>query len=258
MALKYAGVDLSRWNGAVDFKALKNAHILGKPVKFVMLRLGYGRSLDDRFAQYYAAAKAAGLYVGVYLYSLASNAAEARNEAAWTLEQLKGLEIDYPVAFDFEDSVVLGKGFTRAQYTAICRAFLERVRTGGYYPVLYTGPAVIKAHLDLDRLKDYDLWLAQYTKEGSEYQYGQEMWQFSVAGGVNDYNKVGRVAGVPGECDCNWSYVGYAAKIERLGLNGKKPKKYRITAVKEVPAAERSDELKRLTKLGYTVTAETE
>lgn len=258
MAVKYAGVDLSRWNGAVDFKALKNAHILGKPVKFVMLRLGYGRSLDDRFTQYYAAAKAAGLYVGVYLYSLASNAAEARNEAAWALEQLKWLEIDYPVAFDFEDSVILGKGLTRAQYTAICRAFLERVRTGGYYPVLYTGPAVIKAHLDLDRLKDYDLWLAQYTKEGSEYQYGQEMWQFSVAGGVNDYNKVGRVAGVPGECDCNWSYVGYAAKIERLGLNGKKPKKYRITAVKEVPAAERSDELKRLTKLGYTVTAETE
>lgn len=258
MAVKYAGVDLSRWNGAVDFKALKNAHILGKPVKFVMLRLGYGRSLDDRFTQYYAAAKAAGLYVGVYLYSLASNAAEARNEAAWALEQLKGLEIDYPVAFDFEDSVVLGKGFTRAQYTAICRAFLERVRTGGYYPVLYTGPAVIKAHLDLDRLRDYDLWLAQYTKEGSEYQYGQEMWQFSVAGGVNDYNKVGSVSGVPGECDCNWSYVGYAAKIERLGLNGKKPKKYRITAVKEVPAAERSDELKRLTKLGYTVTAETE
>lgn len=256
MAVKYAGVDLSRWNGAVDFKALKNAQILGKQVKFVMLRLGYGRSLDDRFTQYYTAAKAAGLYVGVYLYSTAANIAEARTEAVWALEQLKGLEIDYPVAFDFEDGTVLGKGLTRAQYTAICRTFLERVRSGGYYPVLYTGPAVIKAHLDLKRLSEYDLWLAQYTKEGAEYQYGQKMWQFSVAGGANDYNKVGSVSGVPGECDCNWSYVGYAAKIERLGLNGKKPKRYRITAVKEIPAAERADEVKRLAKLGYTVAVE--
>lgn len=256
MAAKYAGVDLSRWNGAVDFKALKTAQILGKPVKFVMLRLGYGRSIDDRFTKYYAAAKEAGLHIGVYLYSLAATAAEAREEAAWALEQLRGLEIDYPVAFDFEDGTVLGKGLTRAQYTAICRAFLARIRVGGYYPILYTGPSVIKAHLDLSQLTEYDLWLAQYTKEGTEHQYGQKMWQFSVAGGTNDYNKVGRVSGVPGECDCNWSYVGYAAKIERLGLNGKKPPRYRITAVKEVSAAERADEAKRLEKLGCSVTVD--
>lgn len=256
MAVKYAGVDLSRWNGGGDFKALKNAQILGKPVKFVMLRLGYGRSLDDRFMQYYNAARQAGLHVGVYVYSLAADAAEARAEAAWALERLSGLEIDYPVAFDFEDGTVLGKGLTRAQYTAICRAFLEHIRTGGYYSILYTGPAVIKAHLDLKRLGDYDLWLAQYTREGTEYRYGQKMWQFSVAGGANDYNGVGRVAGVPGECDCNWSYIGYAAKIQRLGLNGKKPARYRITAVKDVPAAERAEEVKKLTKLGCSVTEE--
>ena len=49
---KYAGIDLSRWNGAVDFKKLKSGKILGSPVKFVMLRLGYGTKLDDRFRQY--------------------------------------------------------------------------------------------------------------------------------------------------------------------------------------------------------------
>ncbi len=78
-----------------------------------MLRLGYGTKLDDRFKQYYSAAKSAGLYVGVYLYSVADTVSAARAEADWTLEQLKGLEIDYPVAFDFEHKAVLDKKLSK-------------------------------------------------------------------------------------------------------------------------------------------------
>ena len=248
---KYAGVDLSRWNGAVDFKKLKSGKILGYPVKFVMLRLGYGTKLEDRFKQYYSAAKSAGLYVGVYLYSVADTVSAARAEADWTLEQLKGLEIDYPVAFDFEHKAVLDKMLSKEQYTAICRAFLERIRNGGYYPILYTAPIVIKGYIDIEKLSGYDLWLAQYTRSGNEQQYGQTMWQFSVAGGANDYNKVGNVPGVSGECDCNWSYVGYAAKIKRLGINGKKTIK--LTAEITVPENQADEITRKLQALGCTV-----
>ena len=41
---KYAGVDLSAWQTGVDYKALSKAKIQGKPLKFAILRLGYGRS----------------------------------------------------------------------------------------------------------------------------------------------------------------------------------------------------------------------
>ena len=251
MMAKYAGIDLSRWNGSVDFKKLKSGKILGSPVKFVMLRLSYGTRLDDRFRQYYSAAKSAGLYVGVYLYSIADTVSAARSEADWALEQLKGLDIDYPVAFDFEHKAVLDKKLSKEQYTAICRAFLDRIRKGGYYPILYTAPVVIKGYIDLEKLSDYDLWLAQYTRSGTEQQYGQTMWQFSVAGGVNDYNKVGKVPGVSGECDCNWSYVGYAAKIKRLGLNGKK--QICLTAEVSVEASKADKVAAKLKALGCTV-----
>ena len=42
----YQGVDLSQWNGTVDFKKLKNAGY-----SFVLLRAGYGRESyqKDRF-----------------------------------------------------------------------------------------------------------------------------------------------------------------------------------------------------------------
>ena len=122
---KYAGVDLSRWNGAVDFKKLKSGKILGSPVKFVMLRLGYGTRLDDRFRQYYSAAKSAGLYVGVYLYSIADTASAARFEADWALEQLKGLDIDYPVAFDFEHKAVLDKKLSPPMFAMLEFVFMS-------------------------------------------------------------------------------------------------------------------------------------
>ena len=46
---EYAGVDISRWNTAVDYPALKNAQLKGKTVKFAMLRFSYGKSRDIMF-----------------------------------------------------------------------------------------------------------------------------------------------------------------------------------------------------------------
>ena len=60
-------IDLSHHNSVADFLAVKNAGIYG-----VILRAGYGREAsqkDRKFDEFYAAAKAAGLYIGAYWYS---------------------------------------------------------------------------------------------------------------------------------------------------------------------------------------------
>lgn len=73
------GIDISKWQGHVDFNAVK-----ASGVKFVLIRAGYGRSVsqvDHYFAEHYAQAKAAGLQVGAYWYSYAVSPADAANEA---------------------------------------------------------------------------------------------------------------------------------------------------------------------------------
>ena len=66
---------------------------------------------------------------------------------------------------DFEDEHVLNAGLLRNDYTNIVRAFLSTIKRGGYYPVLYTGKYILDSNLSGEILSEYDLWLAQYTKE---------------------------------------------------------------------------------------------
>lgn len=253
---KYAGVDLSKHNADVDYAKLAKAKIKGKTVKFAMLRLGYGCSKDVLFDRHYAGCKAANIHVGVYVWSRARNAAEARQEALWALEQIKGLDISYPIAMDFEDEEILGLKLSREQYTAIVRAFLSTIKNANYYPILYIGKYVLADNIDGNILNDYDIWLAQYTTEGRQAQLGQTMWQFGIAGHeLWDYSKVGSVDGVTGPCDVNWAYVGYAAKIKKLGMN--KPKiKYKVVGEKTVEAADLAKAQGQLKALGFSVTTE--
>lgn len=253
---KYAGVDLSYCQQNVDYKALKKGLIKDKPVKFAMLRIGYGTKKDSMFDIHYAGCKKAGIHVGVYQYSIAKNVAEAREEARWLLNELRNYQIDYPIAFDFEDYSVFQLGLSTAQYTAIVKNWLDIVKKANYYPILYAGKYVINDHINRDAIKDYDIWLAQYTSEGNEAKLGQTMWQFSVAGSkLHDYAKQGSVAGVIGECDINWSYVGYASKIKKLGMNKTNRKIFKIEASKivEDDADGSGIDISLLEKNGYTV-----
>ena len=257
MAVKYAGVDLSYANANVDYRELKAGTINGFKVKFAMLRLGDGTSKDKLFDRHYKGCKEAGIHVGVYHWTYATNLTEAREEADWAIKELANYEIDYPIAFDFEDEKnVLNKGLSKAQYTAICKAYLDRLKAANYYPMLYCNPSAIDKHLNFADLSAYDLWLAQYTSEGYQQDFGQDMWQFTVAGHPTlDYGKIGAVSGVKGQCDCNWAYVGYAAKIKKLGMN-KPVVKYKVAGTKTVTKDKLPEAQGQLKALGFEVTTE--
>ena len=100
------GIDVSKWQGEIDWKKVKAAGI-----KFAMIRLGYGSSkgdacgLDGYFEKNVKNAIAAGIDIGCYFYSYATSVAAAKKEAAHVinvLQKYKGV-FTYPVAFDLED-----------------------------------------------------------------------------------------------------------------------------------------------------------
>ena len=95
--MEYKGIDVSKYQGNIDFKKVKNAGI-----QFAIVRIGYGRyesQKDEFFEANYEGFMKQGIPVGVYHYSYATNVGEAKKEAAVVLKWLKGRNLNLPVYY---------------------------------------------------------------------------------------------------------------------------------------------------------------
>ena len=189
------GIDVSRWQGDVDWAKVKE-----DGVSFVMLGIGRyrdGKGIPDpKFEYNIQNALAQGIEVGVYLYSEAHNEEEARREADFVLEQIDGYRISYPVAFDIEDNI--HRVMTTQQRTDITIAFFYVIEKAGYYPMIYASESWLTYSMDLSRLTKYDKWVARW--KGEPVFEPVSMWQ---------YSSTGRVAGIAGDVDLDYSYKDY-------------------------------------------------
>lgn len=203
----HKGMDISRYQGTVDFEKVKKSGI-----EFVMIRAGYGwenRNVqtDQNFRRNYTGAVKAGLPCGAYHYSYAKTPHDAELEADFFLSIVKGCKFAYPVAFDLEDTSQANLG--RKTLTEIAAAFCGKVERAGYYVCLYTNPDWLKNRLDRKQLNRFDLWLAHYAQKPGVDGIG--MWQ---------YSSTGRVNGVSGRVDLDIAYRDYPAIMASKGLNG--------------------------------------
>ena len=78
---KANGIDVSKWQGKIDWKAVKSAGI-----DFAVIRIGFrgenGQIYKDSYADFnIQQAQKAGVLVGVYFFSTAANRNEAQEEA---------------------------------------------------------------------------------------------------------------------------------------------------------------------------------
>lgn len=201
----YTGIDVSVFQGDIDWDAVKNDGI-----DFVMLRVGYRgygqkgiMGKDDKFDSNYEGAKKAGLKVGAYFFSQATNESEAREEAAFVLDAVRDCPLDYPIAFDWEfvdNDEARTNGMTSEDITVCAKAFCEAIKSAGKVPVIYFNCETGYFNYDLPQVKDYDFWLAEYYDTPSFY-YNYKMWQ---------YSKTGSVDGISGDVDMNISIVDFS------------------------------------------------
>lgn len=206
--ISYIGADISKQTGNVNFASLKAAG-----VDYVMIRLG-GRgystgqiTLDENFKQNIEGAIAEGLDIGVYFYSQAISQDEANEEANFVVQNLEPYRahIKYPVAFDMEfvandESRI--DGLSREDRTKIATSFLEGVKVAGYVPMVYGDKEWLIKEIDLAKLQDYDVWLAQET-DMPDYPYRYAMWQYSTTGVLN---------GIKGDANLNICFIGYSQR----------------------------------------------
>ena len=101
MALFQVGIDVSRYQGSINWSAVAAA---GK--QFAIVRIGSsnnnGAYVDPYFLQNVNGAHAAGLRVGAYYYTYARTESAVAGELTTFLNALEGLQLEYPVFVDVE------------------------------------------------------------------------------------------------------------------------------------------------------------
>ena len=202
------GIDVSKYQGEIDWEAVKNDGI-----DYAIIRVGIrgyseGGILEDEFfRQNIEGAIANGIPVGVYFFTQAVNEAEALEEADFVIGMLQGYELTYPVYLDIEDvkkESCRTNGLTVEERTNNAKVFLERIREAGYEPALYGNTKSFLLMVDLASLERYDKWFAGYTLP-IYYPYEYKMLQ---------YSEKGKVAGIPAAVDINICFKDYENAVQ--------------------------------------------
>ena len=182
----HAGIDVSEHNGVIDWQA-----VAADGVEFAMIRIGYrgytrgGVYKDSRFDENFEGARNAGLKVGVYFFSQAMSAEEAREEAEFTLKALRGLKLDLPVAYDWE---LIGQENARAddidrETLTACTSEFCSIVSRSFDAMIYTNCYQCYYYLDIGSLSDYPIWFAGYADTPALY-YKYDIWQYASDGSV--------------------------------------------------------------------------
>ena len=178
---RHYGIDISRWQGDIDFNRVKNAG-----VEFVIMRIGYSEEgelfLDKYYEQNIERAKAAGVPVGLYVFSYESTEEEVRASTQMLLKQIEGMDLELPIVFDWENfSHFQQYGISFQQLNHLYDVFEEEVTAAGYDSMLYGSKYYLQAvwaHTDTR-----PVWLAHFTSQ-TNYEGPYKIWQASATGQV--------------------------------------------------------------------------
>ena len=184
------GIDVSKFQGSIDWNAVKNDGIT-----FAIIRCGYrgygsGALVEDStYRRNIQGAINAGLKVGVYFYSQAVNEQEAVEEASMVLSLVSGYSLPLGVYYDTE-SVSGGRAnaLSAAERTACAVAFCETIRGAGYRAGVYSYASWFYNALNFANISKYNIWIAQYRDKLS-FSYKYNIWQYTGSGRVNGISK---------------------------------------------------------------------
>ena len=190
------GVDVSAWQGEINWQKVKSAGI-----EFAFVRIGYrgyesGKLNEDEYGiANLDGAAAAGLKVGAYFFSQALSIQEVDQEIAFILELLDGRKLDLPVVLDWEIPAANARtaNMDRRTLTDLQIHFIQEMKALGMEPLIYFNWYQSENLYYLDELEDAPFWLALY-QDRMTFPWKVEYWQ---------YTEKGKVPGINGPVDLN-------------------------------------------------------
>ena len=196
---KINGVDLSKWQGEVDFAQIKQA---GNAYVFIKATQG-ATGADPNYARNIGAARATGLAAGSYHFYMTNDTAEVQfAQFAKTASVQHG---DLPPVVDIE---VLSSNSLPDLAAEVVRFLNLLEKQYGAKPIIYSGRNFANDYLK--GLADYPLWLAEYNNDQApQLPLDWTAWTFW------QYSQSGSVAGVSGQVDLD-RFNGDHARFQAL------------------------------------------
>ncbi len=188
--LVYQGIDVSNWQGYINYEEVRNAGI-----QIVYIKASQGTNIKDAYFDInYENAKANGLHVGFYHFLTATNTEEAIKEANFFASVISGKTPDCKLVLDYE---TFG-GAGRQEINSIARTFMERTEElTKKQIILYSDLSNARNTFDTSLAEDYGLWIAYYENRNNLINI-ETSWNTYI--GIQ-YTDRGNVNGINGNVD---------------------------------------------------------
>ena len=188
--LEYQGIDVSNWQGYIDYRSVRESGI-----EVVYIKASQGTNIKDAYFEInYENAKANGLKVGFYHFLTATNTGEAEQEARFFASVISGKTPDCKLVMDYETFVGVGV----EESNEIAKVFLETTkRLTNKDVIIYSDLSNSQTRFSSELAQNYELWLAYYS--GEERLQGIETRWSNYIG--LQYSDRGRINGISGAVD---------------------------------------------------------
>lgn len=200
------GIDISHYQGDIDWDQLQNAMIEKCPIRFIVMKATEGSSkIDPSFKYNFKQALEYGYIRGAYHFW--SNHSSARLQAYFFLNNVPLESGDLPPVLDVEHKP---KDKSVEDFQQDILTWLHIVEDRYHVkPIIYTYYKFKKQYLDTPVFDDYPYWIAHYYVDKIEYQGEWKFWQHTDAG---------KLPGIKGYVDFN-IYNGSFYDLKRLCID---------------------------------------
>lgn len=183
------GIDISHYQGDVDWSKLEQTREGQFPVRFIFMKATEGGDYADRrFVANFDSAKAHGFIRGAYhFYNPKTDAAK---QADFFINSVKLEPGDLPPVLDIEKK---GKNTKKLQQDL--KLWLQKVEQHyGVKPIIYASYKFKMSYLNDSVFDSYPYWIAHYYVDSVKYQGDWKFWQ---------HTDVGTLPGIDGKVDLN-------------------------------------------------------
>lgn len=202
-------IDVSQWQGDIDWQAVKNSGVEGAIIR---ISYGWGNDYDPKAIRNINECKRLGIPFGVYIYSYAYDSAGAAAEGQDVVAKLRGAgvspsDLSYPVFYDLEHWSWTGHAPPSSPwaYDSIVNSWYSQLQAGGYNNLsIYSYTGYLNGPLNSGNIHSKTRWVASYgPRTGFGYSTNERGWQYADNGSI---------PGIGGSVDLNaFGNLSYSA-----------------------------------------------
>ena len=186
---KIHGIDISHYQGEVDWKRLKQTRQGQFPIQFIFMKATEGGDYsDDKFIANFDSAKVHGFIRGAYHFY--NPKTDANKQADFFINSVKLEPGDLPPVLDIEKK---GRDVKKLQQDL--KIWLRKVESHyGVKPIIYASYKFKTKYLNDSVFDSYPYWIAHYYVDSVRYQGEWKFWQ---------HTDVGTLPGIEDKVDLN-------------------------------------------------------